>query len=243
MIKRMAVLLLLALMGSSGFGNATLYFDHSLFDYGQISCDSPPIIHRFTFTNKSPQPVTIKNVTTSCGCTTVVYTTTPVMPDSSGFVQAGFDPRGREGDFLKHIYITLDDTSQYTLNIAGSVSSAGQAPVPPAAGVVQIPVQTAYTYINENRNRPEFVIMDVRTPEEFATGHVQGAVNLNFQGEDFAKKVSELDKSRTYLVMCGVGIRSAKAAKALKEAGVFMCYNMLGGLEEWTKAGYPTVTD
>src|SRR5437868_12048214 len=55
------------------------------------------------------------------------------------------------------------------------------------------------------------VVLDVRTKKEFDAGHIPGAVNLDWNGPDFAKKAAELDKSKTYLVHCAAGVRSAKA--------------------------------
>src|SRR5438093_10520872 len=55
------------------------------------------------------------------------------------------------------------------------------------------------------------VVLDVRTPEEFAKGHIPGAINIDYNAAEFQKKVAELDKSKTYLVHCAGGVRSAKA--------------------------------
>lgn len=58
------------------------------------------------------------------------------------------------------------------------------------------------------------VLIDVRTPEEYAEGHVKGAINLNVSEEDFAKKVSELDSTKNYYIYCRSGVR-AKSAEAI----------------------------
>src|SRR5207247_336172 len=59
------------------------------------------------------------------------------------------------------------------------------------------------------------VVLDVRTPAEFATGHIAGATNLDFRDKEFKAKVAKLDKNQPYLVNCGAGIRSAKACEAM----------------------------
>src|SRR5262245_34037208 len=48
------------------------------------------------------------------------------------------------------------------------------------------------------------VVLDVRTPSEFAAGHIAGATNVDFQAGDFAERLAKLDRERTYLVHCAV---------------------------------------
>jgi rhodanese-related sulfurtransferase len=61
------------------------------------------------------------------------------------------------------------------------------------------------------RQATNSIILDVRTPNEFALGHIPGAVNLNWQAKDFAEKIAALDKRESYLVHCAAGARSAEA--------------------------------
>ena len=85
------------------------------------------------------------------------------------------------------------------------------------------------------------IILDVRTPEEFAQGHLEGAVNINFFDENFIDQVSALNKSKALLIHCAAGGRSAKAMNSLKGKGFTKLYNMLGGYNAWISAGYPVV--
>src|SRR5690242_11074803 len=61
------------------------------------------------------------------------------------------------------------------------------------------------------------IVLDVRTPREFATGHIPGAVNIDVNAPDFGTKVATLDKNKTYLVHCAAGVRSAKACDKLNQ--------------------------
>ncbi|MSU36800.1 MAG: rhodanese-like domain-containing protein [Pedosphaera sp.] len=81
------------------------------------------------------------------------------------------------------------------------------------------------------------VVLDVRTPSEFASGHVPGAVLLDVKGADFLEKAARLDKSKTYLVHCAAGVRSVKACNLLAPAGFTNLVNLEGGFNAWTKAG------
>ena len=82
-------------------------------------------------------------------------------------------------------------------------------------------------------------LVDVRTEEEFAEGHLPGAINIDWRGEDFmAQAEALLDKERTVMVYCRSGRRSAEAAAKIDGAG-FKTYNMLGGILAWKEAGKP----
>ena len=89
------------------------------------------------------------------------------------------------------------------------------------------------------RSDKKNVILDVRTSKEFESGHIPGAVNVDWNGPDFEKKVNELDKGKTYLVHCAAGGRSAKASDKLAKLNFKSIYNLEGGLRAWEKAGKP----
>ena len=93
------------------------------------------------------------------------------------------------------------------------------------------------------RTKPNHVILDVRTPEEFKAGHVKGAVNLNIQDPAFWKKVGDLDRRKTYLVHCARGGRSARASDQLGKAGLTNVIDYTGGFEAWKKDGKPVAKD
>ena len=83
------------------------------------------------------------------------------------------------------------------------------------------------------------VVLDVRTPKEFTEGHIPGAVNLDWNAPDFEKKVSALDKSKTYLVHCAGGVRSTKACDLLGKIQFQSLFNLEPGFRAWEKAGKP----
>jgi rhodanese-related sulfurtransferase len=93
--------------------------------------------------------------------------------------------------------------------------------------------------IKSKQNSVKFIILDVRTPEEFATGFIAGAINLDFKSAEFAGKLDGLDKSKTYLVYCRAGGRSAKAMAMMKEKGFERVYNLRGGITEWNAQKLP----
>ena len=88
---------------------------------------------------------------------------------------------------------------------------------------------------------PSFIILDVRTPGEFATGRISGAENIDVNSGTFESDIGQLNRTHTYLVYCHAGTRSAQAVDIMAGLGFEELYNMLGGITAWTSAGYPTV--
>ena len=88
---------------------------------------------------------------------------------------------------------------------------------------------------------PGVTIIDVRTPEEFAEGHIEGAVNYNVQGPDFATQIGGLDPAGTYAVYCRSGNRSQAAVSAMAQAGIPGIYELESGIVGWQDAGLPVV--
>ena len=103
--------------------------------------------------------------------------------------------------------------------------------------------QEAFALIQDNRDNPDFVIIDVRTPEEFASGHIEAAINLDYYSESFGDQLDQLDKSKTYLIYCRSGHRSANAVSMMAELNFQEVYNILGGIEQWRMEGLPLVTE
>ena len=85
------------------------------------------------------------------------------------------------------------------------------------------------------------MIIDIRTPEEFAEGHIEKAVNIDFRSETFRDEVDNLDKNKTYLIYCRSGRRSADALNIMRELNFMKIYHMAGGMIEWTAEELPTV--
>lgn len=83
------------------------------------------------------------------------------------------------------------------------------------------------------------VLLDVRTPEEYAEGHLAGSLNIDWNGDAFDAGVAKLDKSKPVFVYCRSGRRSAAAASAMRQMGFKQVYGMKGGIEEWKGNGLP----
>jgi phage shock protein E len=88
---------------------------------------------------------------------------------------------------------------------------------------------------------PGVIIVDVRTPEEFASGHIDGALNIDFNSGNFANEITRLNPSETYAVYCRSGSRSGQAASIMHKAGFHDVSNLNGGVIDWTNDGLPLV--
>ena len=79
----------------------------------------------------------------------------------------------------------------------------------------------------------KFLIIDVRTPQEFSKGHLENALNYNYYEADFKEKINALDRKQKVLVYCEVGGRSADAVKQFKSLGFDYIIEIKGGYRNW----------
>ena len=86
------------------------------------------------------------------------------------------------------------------------------------------------------KQKPKTQVIDVRTAQEYRSGHIPKARNINLWDADFAKKIQKLNKSKAYYVYCKSGIRSRKACKIMLKHGFEEVYNVRGGMLFWKGA-------
>lgn len=104
-----------------------------------------------------------------------------------------------------------------------------------------INVNDAYAMIQTRAGDPDFVILDVRTPEEFDTEYIQDAININYYSENYRDDLDTLDKEKTYLIYCRTDRRTGESLSIMRELGFVEVYNMDGGINSWKAEGFPTV--
>ncbi len=109
----------------------------------------------------------------------------------------------------------------------------------PTQLIEDITPQEAFTLIQNNQNNPDFVIIDVRTQEEFSSEHIENAVNIDYYSETFRDELNKLDKNKTYLVYCRSGRRSGNALNIMAELDFKEVYNILNGINGWKAEGLP----
>ena len=87
----------------------------------------------------------------------------------------------------------------------------------------------------------DVVVLDVRTPEEFTSGHIPNAINIEIYSDYFNSDIAALDKSKSYAVYCRSGKRSVDASSEMDVIGFKTTYNLTGGIIEWVDSGRETV--
>ena len=90
---------------------------------------------------------------------------------------------------------------------------------------------------DKGRRKSSAVLLDVRMPQEFEQGHIEGAVNLNFFDPNFKNQLLELDKDKKYYVYCKNDSRSERAAEFLLQNDYPEVYVLKGGYMAWKEAG------
>ncbi len=88
----------------------------------------------------------------------------------------------------------------------------------------------------------DVIVLDVRTPQEYSTGHIEGAVNINIADDAFEEKISQLDKGKSYLLHCAAGLpigRSRRAETLMTKLGFKQLYHLDGGFIAWQQSGNP----
>jgi rhodanese-related sulfurtransferase len=117
--------------------------------------------------------------------------------------------------------------------------SAAAASQPAAVAVAQPKINTKITpadYQAKFGANVDHVLLDVRTPQEFASGHIPGAANISI--DELAGRLSEVPQDKPVVLYCRSGNRSNQAAQILDRAGHTQIYD-LGGIIHWIQQGYP----
>jgi len=107
------------------------------------------------------------------------------------------------------------------------------------AQINNVDVSSASELLNNDKN---IVVLDVRTPEEHAAGHIEGSVNINIAEDSFSYKAAKLDQDKTYIVHCAANTKNGRTDKSItimKELGFKNLLNLEGGIVAWEKADQP----
>ena len=85
----------------------------------------------------------------------------------------------------------------------------------------------------------DLMVLDIRTPEEFAGGHLANAINIDYYADDFETRLAELDLDVPYVMYCRTGNRSSKALPIMDSLGFSEVYELGGGIQAWNGTNLP----
>ncbi len=114
------------------------------------------------------------------------------------------------------------------------LAACGSSSMP--AGYSEISTAQALERISADN---EILILDVRTPNEFAAGHLPRAVNIDMNLQNFDRLMYNMDKEKTYLLYCRTGRRSGIALEIMMKQEFKSVLHMKDGIRQWTKEGLP----
>jgi rhodanese-related sulfurtransferase len=106
------------------------------------------------------------------------------------------------------------------------------------AAIKEVSIHDVKKMLNANE---KLILLDVRDKQEFDEGHLPGAIPISRGTLEFKAATTIPDKNSRIIVYCGIDLRSPLATKTLNDLGYKNAVNMIGGLQAWKDAGYPTV--
>lgn len=152
-----------------------------------------------------------------------------MSPRSTGYTLGGMSRP------LRAALLALLTTASFSL--VACTSDTSESPGPSTEAAAQVPTvdaARAQSLVDDGAT-----VIDVRTPEEFAAGHLQGATNIDVTAADFHERVGELDPDATYVLYCRSGSRAGAAAQMMAEMGFDDVVNA-GGYETLAASGLPS---
>ena len=90
-------------------------------------------------------------------------------------------------------------------------------------------------------NKDSYIILDVRTPDEYDETHIENSQNIDYNSKTFKLEIEKLDKNKKYLIYCHSGRRSSNAMKIMEKSGFTDLKNISGGIIKWKKNNLPLI--
>ena len=216
MKRILAVTLLVVVgLGIAALGQPKISVDQIQYNFGNVVAGIA-VEHTYVITNTGDAPLKITNVRTSCGCTTAALAKTTLNPGEAVNLTVTFDTAGYSGKVGKSIYVTSNDptTPVLTLLLTGTVTHG--AP---------------YNISAADLNYLFYILIDLRSPKEYAASHLLGAINIPY--DQLTSWLPKLPKGVLIVLYDDNGTLSDKAAQMMIKAGFPQAKSLLGGLNEW----------
>ena len=95
--------------------------------------------------------------------------------------------------------------------------------------------------IETHKGDSDFIILDIRTPGEYQSGHIENSIMIDFYSKTFAEDINRLDKGKTYLLHCRSGNRSTRSLALFEKLKFQKIYHLSSGINGWKSEGLPLV--
>ncbi len=105
--------------------------------------------------------------------------------------------------------------------------------------IIAVSPKAASDLITQHKGDSEFVILDIRTPGEFQSGHLPNAILIDFYANTFADEINRLDRQKTYLLHCRSGNRSTRSLSLFEKLKFQKIYHLSSGINGWKAEGLP----
>jgi len=220
---RLSFILILVFCGGTVFATPAIGANNPQY-FISIPEAGAVVKHLFVITNTGNQTLSITEILPSCTCTTVAPTKAELEPGKSIGITVSVDTAGLTGLTERIATLKSNDpfNPEFILSISVTVGGKAEAKLP---AISAIDFQKLF-----------YLLVDVRTPEEFASGHLLGAVNIplsEFQN-NLSAWIPRLPRDITIILQCKAGSRSAQATQILLKAGFTNVLNLEDGITDWT---------
>jgi len=192
--------------------------DNPDYDFGKLA-GAPAVTHHFIISNIGDELLSILDVRTSCGCTTTALSKSDLAPGESVELEVTVDLTSFSGHISQAIYVSSNDLihRKLTLHITGQV----------------IPAQPHHITA-EDLSALLYLLIDLRSPQAYAAGHIAGAINIPFQ--ELESWIDRLPTEvHTIVLYDQTGSLSDQAVYRFSAAGLDQARSLLGGLDEWKR--------
>jgi len=203
------------LVGLCAWAGPRLSVDQAVFDFGTVT-EGVSVVHTFVLRNVGDAPLTILSVRATCGCTTTALTRNQLPPGESVDLRAVLSTTGYRGRITKSINVSSTDLQQpqVSLRMTGTVNP-----------------KQPYHLPLEDLHRQIMLLIDVRPIDEFAAGHLIGAVHLPL--DDLPARALTVPRGLFTVVYDQDGTRVEEAVSRLRASGVGDAWGLRGGIDAW----------
>ncbi len=213
----------------------TIYFNEKISNIGKIIKGDKKRC-TFHFSNPGKRNLFIRKIEVIPAFTIVSYDEV-LKPGQSGQIELEFKAFGSERQVCYPITIISNDpeNSYFKLFVSATIiheNNENQI-------IHEIALNDVLNLIRNNFFNENFIILDVRTYDEFINGHILNAININYFSENFERKLLKLSRDKLYLIYCKKGSRSRSAAEIMSQNGFQFIFNFSGGIDEWEKEHLP----